>query len=295
MLGAGYNKLHTFRMWMDAEGDENERGYDHGAGYEGVPDIGGWNVDGRDDNGWDVRDDRAYWRRRFFILCAGVVALGACAWLFPGVQQPSKRDAAAVTASMAALARQQALPSAATGPAWPTAGDLPAAYPTAPASLVSTPTPKPAKKASAAASHPRAGASTAPATPKTGTCAPSRIVLSLFTSQPSYARGGEPKFSVYAVSTAQAPCTLTYGAGSVQVVATRQGHVVWDSAACKSAPAKPVRFTLGVPRVLTLVWDSAITRPAGCGGSLPAGTSTLDAVAMSHGQSSPVRTFKVDR
>jgi hypothetical protein len=127
-----------------------------------------------------------------------------------------------------------------------------------------------------------------------GACAPADIVLSLFTSQSGYARGGRPKFSVYAVSTSAAACTLRYGAGSVQVVVMRKGHVVWDSAACKPSAAKPVRFTLGVPQVLTVAWDPAAAGPAGCAGSLPAGASgTLDAVAMSDGQSSPVRTFKL--
>ena len=76
---------------------------------------------------------------------------------------------------------------------------------------------------------------------------------------------------------------------------TRRGHVVWDSAACKPTAAKPVRFTLGVPQVLTIGleprgraarrvrWVAARRRPR----------ATLDAVAMSHGQSSPVRAFKL--
>jgi hypothetical protein len=67
---------------------------------------------------------------------------------------------------------------------------------------------------------------------------------------------------------------------------------VWDSAACKPAAAQSVRFTLGVPQELTMIWNPKATQPAGCAGSLPAGAAgTLDAVAMSDGQSSPVRTF----
>ena len=70
--------------------------------------------------------------------------------------------------------------------------------------------------------------------------------------------------------------------------------MVWDSAACKPSAAKPVRFTLGVPQVLTLAWNPKAAGPAGCAGSLPAGTpGTLDAVAMSDGQSSPVHAFKL--
>ena len=127
-------------------------------------------------------------------------------------------------------------------------------------------------------------------------CAPADIVLSLFTSQASYDQRARPRFNVYAVSTAAAGCTLTYGSGAVQVIVTSQGHVVWNSAACDPPAAKPVRFTLGVPQLLTVTWNRKAASPAGCAGSLPAGfTGTLRAVVMSHGQSSPVRAFKIAR
>jgi hypothetical protein len=246
------------------------------------------------DETWDLRNDRAYWRRRFFILCGVVVALGTCAWLFPAVHQPSARAVAATRASMAVLAKQQALPAVAYGSAWPVpstpaASRTPAPTPTASASPT-TATKSPQQKVSTAY---RPGPATS-ASGRAGACAPADIVLSLFTSQASYAKGERPKFTVYAVSTAGAPCTLPYGAGSVQVIVTQHGHVVWDSAACKHSDAKPVRFTPGVPQLLTMVWNPKATEPAGCAGSLPAGTSgALDGVAMSDGQSSSVHTFKV--
>jgi hypothetical protein len=253
----------------------------------------GDNYDASGDEVWDRRDDRAYWRRRFFILCGGVVALGACAWLFPAAHQPSAREMAATRASMATLAKRQALPAAAYGSPW--------AAPSSPA-----PSPTPTITPSAAAASPVKSAkqvSTAyhpgPLPSATGggraACAPADIVLSLFTSQSSYPKGARPRFSVYAVSTSNAPCTLPYGAGSVQVVVTRHGHVVWDSAACKRSAATPVRFTPGVPQVLTMVWNPKATEPAGCAGSLPAGSpGSLDAVAMSGGQSSTVHTFTLN-
>lgn len=295
-------------MWMDAESDEE------GRGDEYVPEYHGAEYDGADYHGPDYHGaeydeerylgaDRAYWRRRFFILCGGVAALGVCAWLFPAAHQPSSQQKAAASASVAAAASRQALPAAAAGPAWPRASTLPDVYPTAPAKLVSTaskPKPKPPAKPKPSAKpgtahHPKPTASASPAGAKTAACAPAHIVLSLFTSQSSYPKGAHPRFSVYAVSTAAAPCTLSYGAGSVKVVVTRGGHVVWNSAACKPAPAKPVRFTLGVPQVLAMTWDTAAAKPAGCAGSLPAGAkAALDAVAMSHGQSSPVRAFRMN-
>jgi hypothetical protein len=261
-------------MWMDADSDEEGRDHDYDAEY---------------DQAWSLDDGRAYWRRRFFILCGGVVALGVCAWLFPGARQPSAHEAAAARASMAALARQQALPPDASGPAWPRPSE--SASPTAaakPASII----------------HPRKTAAKPRATyrpsavPASGAapCTPADIVLSLLTSQPSYTKGAWPSFSVYAVSMSAGACTLMYGTGSVQVVVTRHGQVVWDSATCKPSTVKAVQFTPGVPQVLALVWNPEVRQPAGCAGSLPSGSSgTLDAVAMSHGQSSPVRAFTLDR
>ena len=201
---------------------------------------------------------------------------------------------------MAALARQGTLPSAAYGSAWP--GVTPKKT-TAKASAVgtvgtakaSTAAAKPLGKSTARA-HPDASPSPGPTATASGgpRCAPSDIVLSLFTGQPSYGKGALPKFDVYAVSTSSSACTLSYGPGSVQVVVTRHGRVVWDSAACKLSGAAPARFTLGVPQVLTITWNRRAAGPSGCAGSLPAGTrGTFDAVALTDGQSSPVRSFKL--
>jgi hypothetical protein len=188
---------------------------------------------------------------------------------------------------MAALARQQSLPPAATGSGWAPPSPTPSA---SPASLAATA--EPAKQKVSVAYRPRASS-----TPASPACSPAGIVLSLFTSQPSYAAGEAPKFSVYAVSTSRSACTMPYGAGSVQVVVTQHGQVVWDSAACKPAAAEKARFTLGVPQVLTLSWNRKASGPAGCAGALPAGAAgTFDAVAMrggQPGQSSPVTTFKL--
>lgn len=270
-LGTACHESHTFCMWTDSDSDEKGYGADYWGEYG----------DTGDGQGWDLGADRPYWRRRFLILCGGVVALGVCAWLFPAAHQPSKRDAAAASESAAALAKQQALPPAANGPAG-VSSSMPDAYPTASATHANTKSTKPKVRASKSLARAKAGA-----------CAPADIVLSLFTSQPSYAKGAHPSFSVYAVSTSRTACTLTYGAGAVQIVVTHHGHVVWNSATCKPAPAKTVRFTLGVPQMLAMVWNPRATHPAACAGSLPAGKSaTLDAVAMSHGQSSPIRTFK---
>jgi hypothetical protein len=121
-------------------------------------------------------------------------------------------------------------------------------------------------------------------------------VLSLFSGKPSYTRGERPSFSVYAVSTSAKPCTLRYGTGSVKVVVTRGGKVVWDSAACRPPAAKPVLFTLGVPKVLKLSWNRKAAGPGGCAGALPSSaTGTLHAVAVHGDQSSKAFAFKVTK
>jgi hypothetical protein len=277
-------------MWMDSDRDEDGEG-----DYEAIPDLAA------------ARDPNAYWRRRFFILGGVVVALGLCAWLFPGGHPAAARASAAAQASMAALDHRGELPQAAYGSAWP----VPTPKATATASAVATPSAsgtaarKAASRAYPDASPSPAGRRSPRPTPSSSgsaqavrgpRCAPADIVLSLFTSQPSYGPGGTPDFDVYAVSTSSAACTLSYGPGSVRVVVTRHGRVVWDSSACKPPAAPAVRFTLGVPQVLSITWNRQAAAPAGCAGTLPAGAyGTFDAVALTDGQSSPVRSFTLSR
>jgi hypothetical protein len=268
----------TFCMFMDANRDEDEI-----DAYDAPDDL------------TDLEDDpNAYWRRRFIILAGGIAALGLCVWLFPGDRPTAAHPSASASASMAALAGAS-LPSRAYGTAWrgpatkkPSA---PKPSPSASASHSAAAKTKKAKK-----KHPGGSSSTAANASGGPRCAPGDIVLSLFASQPSYAQGELPSFSVYAVSTSATACTLSYGPGSVHIVVTRHGRVVWDSAACKPSAAPRVRFTLGVPQVLTMPWNRRAASPPGCGGSLSAGAGgTFDAIAMTVGQTSPVRSFKLDK
>jgi hypothetical protein len=268
-------------MWKDADRYEDGEG-----GYDAAPDLGA------------PRDPDAYWRRRFFILGGGIVVVGLCVWLFPGGHHAAPGTSAAAKASTAALDRRGTLPAAAYGSTWPG----PAPKKTAKPTIAATPS-KSADTRKTARAYPIASPSPSPSpTPSTSSaakgprCTPSDIVLSLFTGQPSYGQGASPKFDLYAVSTSASACTLSYGPGSVQVVVTRQGRVVWDSSACKLSGAAAVRFTLGVPQVLSISWNRQAKLPAGCGGTLSAGSSgTFDAVALTHGQSSPVRSFTLSR
>jgi hypothetical protein len=233
-------------------------------------------------------DPSAYWRRRFFILGGGLAVLAVLAWQFTG-KGPSAGTPAAVGSSMAALQAGETLPSAAYG--------SPAAAPslTTPAEIPPTTAPPVTPSAKQSSAHPSATASASDGAAGPS-CAPGDIVLTLVTSQASYGQTAQPEFHVYAVSTASRACQLPYGAGSVRVVVTRLGQVVWDSSACKAAAAKPVQFQLGVPQLLTVSWNRQATGPSGCAGSLPAGaTGTFDAVAQTAGQSSHVTTFTLDR
>src|ERR1700733_13223170 len=63
-------------MGMDADSDEEVSGDEYGGSY---------------DEGRDLSDDRAFWRRRVFILCAGVVALRGGGWVVPGRPPPPAR------------------------------------------------------------------------------------------------------------------------------------------------------------------------------------------------------------
>jgi hypothetical protein len=46
--------------------------------------------------------------------------------------------------------------------------------------------------------------------------------------------------------------------------------------------------------VLTIAWNRRASKPSGCAGSLASGAGgAFDAVALTHGQSSPVRSFKL--
>lgn len=241
-----------------------------------------------DRNSGPSSDAEAYWRRRFFILVGGLVVLVGAAWLLSGRGHTSSAGTPTT-----ALRAGDTLPSAAYGSAWPGATPTLATSPAPSGTGLATPS-QPGNSASAG--DPTSPAASTSATAAGTGCAPGDIVLSLFTSQPSYAQSAQPQFEVYAVSTASGSCRMAYGAGSVRVVVTRQGQVVWDSQACGAPAAKTVQFQRGVPQVLTLTWNRASAGPSGCAGSLPKGSSgTFDAVALSAGRSSPLRTFTLLR
>lgn len=232
----------------------------------------GWRRAASRGGGWLSAPD-IYWRRRFFTLAGGLVVVGVITWGLSVLVGPAKPIAATQSAAQASLS---ARPSA-----WAT---------------VST-----------AASQPGSGAASSPTqspSAQAGTCSPASIVLSLFTSQPQYGPHQQPRFKVYAVSTAPGTCSMAYGASLVRVVVTRQGQVMWDSAACAAAAtataattvnATTVDFAEGVPQVATVTWNRRAADPA-CAGSAPAASNgPFEAVATADGQSTPVLSFTLLR
>jgi hypothetical protein len=224
------------------------------------------------------------------------------AWgLGSGGPSPAATKTAATQASMAAQESRTSVPSAAYGNAWTTARPTPTPRPAPtaakpPRAKASSKSARLAKGATPAAS-PKAtgGAGVGTAGPR---CAPGSIVLSLFTSEPSYSPGQHAHFEIYAVSTSPSGCEMPFGPQSTRVVVTHAGQVVWDSAACTESghaagQAGAVSFTDGVPQEVTLSWDRAASTQ-GCAGSLTRGeTGTFDAVAMADGIASKVHTFKL--
>jgi hypothetical protein len=213
----------------------------------------------------DIRrpaDPDAYWRRRFFILGGGLFVLMLFAWVLSGGPSESATKTAASRAAMAAQEARAGLPSAAYGSAWP------------------------------GPSHATASPKRSPAVTGSPSCQARDIVLSLLTSQASYGPAVQPQFDVYAVSAAPGACQLAFGLASVRVIVTRDGQVVWDSAACPSPAVGTVRFERGVPQILAITWNRKAEGSAGCAGSLgqqPWGT--FKAVAIAQGQASSARSF----
>jgi hypothetical protein len=253
--------------------------------------------------GGESRDPDSYWRRRFFILAGGLALVGSATWGLSALVGPPKpiggrgashgHAVAAGRAMLPAVAYGAPSGAAALASASPSVIAAPGVSRAArqagpPAGASSTP-PSPASPTTAG-SH----ASAPGSSPRAGKCSPRHIVFSLFTSQQRYSTGQQPKFEVYAVSTAAGPCDLPYGPSVVRVIVTRQGQVLWDSAACRGraeAKAKAELFEQGVPQLVTLTWSRQAS-PAGCARSVPVKTTgAFDAVAMADGSSSPVRTF----
>ncbi len=117
-----------------------------------------------------------------------------------------------------------------------------------------------------------------------GPCAPGTVVLSVFSTRASYSGGQDPRFSVYAVSTAPLPCTFELGPGTLHLEVMSSGRIIWDSGDCaRSADTWAARLSRGVPALESITWNRAITLP-GCvtlASSVRAGTYQAQASTAS--------------
>jgi hypothetical protein len=237
-------------------------------------------------------DPDAYWRRRFFILGGGLAVLMVLAWVFGG-GGPSRLSSKEAASHAAAAGREanSPLPAVALGSPSP----LPSL---SPSPSLSSPSPRSPRSPSSSSSAPPAQSALAatgsgsPSPAASGpTCDRSGIVLSLFPSEPVYQPRQSPEFTIYAVSTSPSPCELSYGPGSVRVVVTEHGQVVWDSSSCKTHEAtSKASFSQGVPHEVSLSWDR---QTKSCGTSARAEPGTFQVDASADGRWTPVRSFKI--
>jgi hypothetical protein len=258
----------------------------------------------RDDD--DAGRTEAYWRRRTITLAAGLGLLALLAWAFSGgggksvpaspaqgsTQPSALGPAAAFTGSPTPTGPGQG--NGAGGRASAGQGNGAGAGPAVPG-LSSAP----GSASRAASASPPAQASGSSGSPGAagpgGRCSPKTLVLSLFTSRPSYGRGQFPEFDVYAVSTEAGRCALPIGPGKLAVVVMSAGRVVWDSADCaRGQPNRMAELSRGVPAQESITWNRTVTLP-GCVTLASARPGTYQVQARSRGVSSPVRIFRLVR
>jgi hypothetical protein len=117
-----------------------------------------------------------------------------------------------------------------------------------------------------------------------GPCGPGTVVLSVFSTKPDYSGGQNPKFAVYAVSTAAGTCTFDLGPGTLHLEVLSSGRVIWDSGDCaRSESTWTARLSRGVPVLESITWNRTITLP-GCvtlASSVRAGTYQAQASTAS--------------
>ena len=186
-----------------------------------------------------------YRRRQATALVAGLVLIGLLVWAFTGGGGGAKP----ATAPAGSAQTYRLLPAAASvgAAATPASARLRA---------FGLPSPSPAPDAS--------GSAPVGQLTLDGLCAPGTVVLSVFSTRPSYSSAQDPKFAVYAVSTAAGTCTFDLGPGTLHLAVMSSGRVIWDSGDCaRSDSIWTARLSRGVPVLESITWNRTITLP-GC-------------------------------
>ena len=254
----------------------------------------------RDDN--DADQPETYWRRRAITLAAGLTLLGLLAWAFSGGGgKPGHPAAAGSPAATTPAAQYQSVPPEPSPDASASDG-ADAAVPGLPSAGTSGLPTATASSATATATA-KAGADPAPSAPVAaqsgGDCSPSSVVLSLFSTRPSYSTREFPEFDVYAVSTAAGTCTVNLGPGQLHLTVMSAGRVIWDSADCSRGGANQGRanqddqLSRGVPVQTLITWNRAITLPGCVTLASSARPGTYQAQVRTATVASEVSTFKL--
>ena len=225
--------------------------------------------DDDDEEGARAYPSDAYWRRRALTLALGLGLLAVLVWAFTGSGGGRPPIPVPTGSQQPTLQPEAAYSPVPTAPP-ATAGSLktPAATRTAGTR------PSPSARADAAAGSGgsggkggkdgRGGKGGGSGSGSGGTCSPGAVVLSLFSSKPSYAAGEDPRFVVYVVSTAPASCTFDLGRAKLRVQVMSAGRIVWDSADCPGGDSTRVAtLRRGVPSQESITWKRTSTLP-GC-------------------------------
>ncbi len=219
-----------------------------------------------------------YWRRRFIALVVGMAVLALLAWAFSGALGSSR----AAGDSLPRKPTHHAVAGARTPSPSATPTSTPTKQTTKPASRKpdTHKSPKPTPSATQASQHPVVHKKT---TAKGGLrpCPAGDVVLSLFSSQGSYATGQTPQFQIDVVSTAADSCTFDIGARHVVLQISQGKNLVWTSAQCAEGTASLiVTLHRGVPTIVPMTWDGRRSS-AGCpvpGAAAKKGSYTAQAV-----------------
>jgi hypothetical protein len=204
-----------------------------------------------------------YWRRRFVALLAGMSVLALIAWALSG----------AVDATRAAGGSSTHRPPHKSVITPPASSPNPSSSTSASKKPTARKTPHPSSSTTTK--------TTAGNTGRTPLCSPGYVVLSLFSSQGSYATGQDAQLQIDVVSTAKRSCNFDVGARHVVLQISKGTRLVWSSAQCAEGEASLIAtLHRGVPTIVPMTWTG---RRSSAGCPVPgaqAGRGSYTAVAV---------------
>jgi len=265
----------------------------------------------------DQGQPEAYWRRRVITLCGGLAFLALLAWAFSGgggkapsaaskASQSSQSSQTSGIRPAAAYSRSPASPSPGVSGASSASVGSAATLPFPIASSRGTGQPgsgSPGARSGHAAAAgtrgrnaARGGGSGGSGVEPNGDCAPSSMVLSLFTSRTAYSAGRYPAFQIDAVSTASRTCSFDISPHRLHVQVMSKGRVIWDSADCsRGEPNRSIQFRRGVPAETAVTWRRIVSLPGCVTVASSARPGGYQVQAKDSSVASPVRSFRLVR